>query len=126
MIERIMVLLVPSCLSELLLPLSPLLLHADNVKDVAQVDERWSGDKNDLQHPEANVGDREGFIIANVLTTRLLRVTGEIRLLITPNLFGCCTQHQDAEDKQDSQPNLQRKLINAQMSVIYRVFFSWT
>lgn len=126
MIERIMVLLVPSRLPELLLPLSPLLLHSDNVKDVAQVDERRSGDKNYLQHPEANVGDREGFVIADVLTTRLLRVTGEIRLLITPNLFGCCTQHQDAKDKEDSQPNLQSKLVSAQLSVIYRVFFNWT
>lgn len=125
-IERIVVLLVPPCLSELLLPLSPLLLHADNVQHVAQVDERRCGNKNDLQHPEANVGDGEGFVVADILATRLLRVTGEIRLLITPNLFGCCTQNQDAEDKKDSQPNLQRKLINGQMSVIYRTFFNWT
>lgn len=121
-----MVLLVPPCLPELLFPLSPLLLHPDNVQHVAQVDEGRRGDKNDLQHPEANVGDGEGLVVADIFATGLLRVTGEIRLLITPNLFSCCAQHQDAEDKEDSQPNLQRRLINGQMSDIYSMFFNWT
>lgn len=121
-----MVLLVLPCLPELLFPLSPLLLHPDNVQHVAQVDEGRRGDKNDLQHPEANVGDGEGLIVADVFATGLLCVTGEIRLLITPNLFSCCAQHQDAEDKEDSQPNLQRRLINGQMSDIYSMFFNWT
>lgn len=103
-----MVLLVPSGLSELLLPLPPLLLHANNVQHMAQVDEGGCGDKDDLQHPEADVGDGEGLIIADVLATGLLRVTSKVRLLITPNLFSCCAQHQDAEDEQDGQPNLGR------------------
>lgn len=39
-IERVVVLLVPPGLPELLLPLPPLLLHANYVQHVAQVDER--------------------------------------------------------------------------------------
>lgn len=73
---------------------------------MSQVDERGRGDEDDLQHPEANVGDGESLIITNILTTRLLSVTGEVRLLISPNLLSCCSQHQDSEDEEDSQPNL--------------------
>uniref|UniRef100_A0A7N8X152 Uncharacterized protein n=1 Tax=Mastacembelus armatus TaxID=205130 RepID=A0A7N8X152_9TELE len=49
-----------------------------------------SGHKDDLQHPKAHVGDGKGDIIAHVLTTRLLGVTGE---------------DQDAEDEQDREPH---------------------
>lgn len=104
-----MVLLVPSGLSELLLPLPPLLLHADNVQHMAQVDESGRGDEDDLQHPESDVGDGESLIVADVLATGLLRVTSKVRLLVTPDLFSCCAQHQDAEDEEDGQPNLMRK-----------------
>ncbi|KAJ0062324.1 hypothetical protein NL108_007539, partial [Boleophthalmus pectinirostris] len=73
---------------------------------VAQVYERGRGHKDDLQHPEADVGDGEGLVITDVLTARLLRVTGKVRLLIAPHLLCCCPQHQDAEDEEDCQPNL--------------------
>ncbi len=104
-----MVLLMPSGFSELLFPFPPLLLHADNVQHMAQVDEGGRGDKDDLQHPGSDVGDGKGLIIADVLATRLLRVTSKVRLLVTPNLFSCCAQHQDTVDEEDSQPNLGRK-----------------
>lgn len=76
---------------------------------MAQVDEGGCGDKNDLQHPETDVGDGEGLVVADVLATGLLRVTGEVGLLVTPNFFSCCAQNQDPENEENSQPNLERK-----------------
>uniref|UniRef100_A0A8B9SUW6 Uncharacterized protein n=1 Tax=Anas platyrhynchos TaxID=8839 RepID=A0A8B9SUW6_ANAPL len=61
---------------------------------MAQVDQGWSGDKNDLQHPEADVRDGEGFVVAHIFATRLL------------NLLSSSPQHQYPEDKQHRQPNL--------------------
>uniref|UniRef100_A0A8C6L8U9 Uncharacterized protein n=1 Tax=Nothobranchius furzeri TaxID=105023 RepID=A0A8C6L8U9_NOTFU len=69
-------------------------------------DERWRGHEDDLQHPESDVRDGEGFIVADILTTRLLGVTGEVGLLVAPHLLGGSPQHQDPEDEEDSQPDL--------------------
>lgn len=76
------------------------------VQDVAQIHKAGGGDEDDLQDPEAEVGDGEGAVIAGILAARLLRVTGEARQLITPDPLCGCPQHQDAEDEEDGEPDL--------------------
>uniref|UniRef100_A0A8C3JKX7 Uncharacterized protein n=1 Tax=Calidris pygmaea TaxID=425635 RepID=A0A8C3JKX7_9CHAR len=71
------------------------------VQDVAQVHEAGGGDEDDLQDPEAEVGDGEGAVVAGVLAAGLLRVAGETRQLIAPDPLGSRPQHQDAEDEED-------------------------
>uniref|UniRef100_A0A3B4X806 Uncharacterized protein n=1 Tax=Seriola lalandi dorsalis TaxID=1841481 RepID=A0A3B4X806_SERLL len=69
--------------------------------------EGWGrGHKDDLQHPKADVGDGESDVIADILATGLLGVTGEARLLVAPHLLCRSTQDQDAEDEQDGEPHL--------------------
>uniref|UniRef100_A0A3Q1II87 Uncharacterized protein n=1 Tax=Anabas testudineus TaxID=64144 RepID=A0A3Q1II87_ANATE len=57
-------------------------------------------------HPEADMGDGEGLVVADVLATRLLGVAFEGGLLISPGRFHRSTQHQDSEDEEDRQPDL--------------------
>uniref|UniRef100_A0A3Q2DPG1 Uncharacterized protein n=1 Tax=Cyprinodon variegatus TaxID=28743 RepID=A0A3Q2DPG1_CYPVA len=64
-----------------------------------------SGDKDELEGPEADVGDGEEVVIANTVATRLLGVASEARLLVSPNGLSCNHQDQDAEDEQDREPD---------------------
>lgn len=83
-----------------------LVLLVEDVHGMAQVDQRWRGDEDDLEDPEANVRDGEGPIVADVLTTRLLSVTDETRLLVAPDTLSTCTQNHDPEQKEDAHPDL--------------------
>uniref|UniRef100_A0A672S789 Uncharacterized protein n=1 Tax=Sinocyclocheilus grahami TaxID=75366 RepID=A0A672S789_SINGR len=68
-----------------------------------QVQERRRGHEDDLKHPQAHVRDGERFVIADILTTRLLSIVG---LLVTPHVLRRCSQHQDPEDEEDAHPYL--------------------
>uniref|UniRef100_A0A3P9BIM1 Uncharacterized protein n=1 Tax=Maylandia zebra TaxID=106582 RepID=A0A3P9BIM1_9CICH len=72
---------------------------------MTKINESGRGDKDDLHHPEADVRNGEGRVIADVLTTRLLGVAREAGLLVAPHLLSSSPQHQDAEDEQHCQPD---------------------
>lgn len=63
------------------------------------------------------------MVVADILAAGLLRVTGEIRLLIAPHAFGSQHQDSDAEDEEDRQPYLAkagRVLVHATQLGIQR------
>lgn len=62
--------------------------------------------KDELQTPEANVRYGEEVVIADVFASGLLRVAGEVGLLVTPDALSSQNQDGDAEDEQDRKPDL--------------------
>lgn len=86
---------------QFLLPLVQFLFLPHHVEHMCQVQERGDRHEDDLQDPETHVRDREGLVIADVLTTRLLGVAAKGRLLITPGGLNCCPQQQDSENEKD-------------------------
>ena len=65
---------------------SQLVLLADDVEHVAEVDERRRRHKDNLEDPESNVRDGEGVVVADVLTAGLFGVADHFWLFIAPNL----------------------------------------
>lgn len=51
------------------------------------------------------MGDGESYVIAHILTTRLLGVADEAGLLVAPHFIRCSAQDQDAEDEQNGEPH---------------------
>ena len=86
-----------------------LFLLVDEVEDVAEVEQRWRGDEDDLQDPEACVADGEGAVVADVLTARLGGVALEGRLLVAPRRLHRSTDDQDTEDEEDGEPYLEEE-----------------
>uniref|UniRef100_A0A3B5KRH9 Uncharacterized protein n=1 Tax=Takifugu rubripes TaxID=31033 RepID=A0A3B5KRH9_TAKRU len=63
------------------------------------------GDQDELECPEADVGDREEVIVADAVAARLLGVAGEARLLVSPHALRSNHQDQDAENKEHRKPD---------------------
>lgn len=70
-----------------------LLLNVDHMKDMTKVKQFRRGHRNNLKEPKANMRDREGKVVAHILTAGLLSVADEVGLLISPHL--------ERDDRQD-------------------------
>lgn len=64
-----------------------------------------SGDQDELERPEANVGDGEKVVVADTVAAWLLGVARKTGLLIPPHAFCGNHQDQDTENEQDRQPD---------------------
>ena len=65
----------------------------------------WSGHHDELEGPQADLGDGEEMVEAHVLTARLLGVADKVIVLVLPDLLSSRHVHQDAEDEDDGEPD---------------------
>uniref|UniRef100_A0A3Q0RN50 Uncharacterized protein n=1 Tax=Amphilophus citrinellus TaxID=61819 RepID=A0A3Q0RN50_AMPCI len=64
-------------------------------------------------HGHQECRDREELVVADAIAAGLLGVAGKARLFISPNALCSNHQDQDAEDKDDRQPNASNASISA-------------
>lgn len=67
--------------------------------------ERGTSDKNELQSPQANMGNGEEMVKADIVAARLCCVACKVLLLISPHLLGSHNKDHHPKDKNDRQPH---------------------
>ncbi len=66
---------------------------------------RWTGDEDELQGPQSDVGNGEEVVIADVCAARLLGVAVKVFLLIVPNSLSRYNVNHHPEHKNDWEPD---------------------
>uniref|UniRef100_A0A672UE25 Uncharacterized protein n=1 Tax=Strigops habroptila TaxID=2489341 RepID=A0A672UE25_STRHB len=67
--------------------------------------EGWTGHQDELQGPEADVGDREEVVEADVGAARLPRVAVKVLVVVAPDPLGRHHVDQQAEDEDKGEPD---------------------
>uniref|UniRef100_A0A8C2U3H6 Uncharacterized protein n=1 Tax=Coturnix japonica TaxID=93934 RepID=A0A8C2U3H6_COTJA len=64
-----------------------------------------TSDKDELQSPQADVGNGEEVVIADIGAAWLACIAVKVLLLIPPDTFSCHHIDQDTEDKDHGEPD---------------------
>lgn len=75
------------------------------ILDVPHNHQRRTGDEDELQRPQADVGDGEDVVIAHVAAARLGRVADKVFVVVPPHSLGCHHKHHYPEDENHGQPD---------------------
>lgn len=71
--------------------------------------ERWAGDKDQLQSPEASVSDGVVVVVAHIVATGLPGVAVKVLLLVAPDLLASHQEDQKPEDEDDCEPDATKR-----------------
>uniref|UniRef100_A0A8C6TJK0 Uncharacterized protein n=1 Tax=Neogobius melanostomus TaxID=47308 RepID=A0A8C6TJK0_9GOBI len=65
----------------------------------------WAGDEDELQSPQADVGDGEDVVVAHVGASGLSCVALKVFAFIPPNLLSRHHEHHNPKDKDHGEPH---------------------
>ncbi len=75
------------------------------ILDMPHHHQRRTGDEDELQGPQADVGDGEDVVVAHVIAARLCRVAHKVLAVIAPHSLGRHHEHHHPEDEDHGEPD---------------------